>query len=518
MIERLPAAATVADSLPGTGTATASPPVRGSDRPRALVVDDYASSAEALSEHLDSWGYDSRVALSGEQALALTEDFEPDVVVSDLVMPGMSGIDLLEKLRARGLDCEVLLLTGQGTIETAVEAIRKGAFDYVAKPVDPQRLRHLLDRAIERLSSRRELFRLRRVLQNEGWFESIIGESPRMLELFRQIDQVAPSSASVMITGESGTGKELVARTLHLRSPRANQPFIPVNCAAIPENLLESELFGHEKGAFTGAVATRQGCFELADGGTIFLDEIGEMPALLQAKLLRALEERRFRRVGGTHEVSVNVRVIAATNRDLEEAKQKGVLREDLYYRLNVFHLDLPPLRERGEDRLLLAQRFLTEFAHREGKPVVGLDNEARVLVMRYDWPGNVRELRNAMERAVIVARGPVLGPETMPPTVRGGATGYEPILLAGMTVDDAERQLIFLTLERTGGNKTRASKLLGISLKTLHNKLRRYREQGFLPGGISADGANGLGDDETPAVRHPDPDPDAEPDPEGRS
>ena len=503
MIERLPAAATVADSRPGTSTATTSPALPASERPRALVVDDYASSAEALSEHLESWGYDSRVALSGEQALALTEDFEPDVVVSDLVMPGISGIELLEKLRTRGLDCEVLLLTGQGTIETAVEAIRKGAFDYVAKPVDPQRLRHLLERAIERLSSRRELFRLRRVLQNEGWFESIIGESPRMVELYRQIDQVAPSAASVMITGESGTGKELVARTLHLRSPRANQPFIPVNCAAIPENLLESELFGHEKGAFTGAVATRQGCFELADGGTIFLDEIGEMPALLQAKLLRALEERRFRRVGGTHEVSVDVRVIAATNRDLDEARRKGALREDLYYRLNVFHLDLPPLRERGEDRLLLAQRFLTEFAHREGKPVVGLDNETRVLVMRYDWPGNVRELRNAMERAVIVARGPVLGPETMPPTVRGGATGYEPILLAGMTVEDAERQLIFLTLERTGGNKTRASKLLAISLKTLHNKLRRYREQGLLPGGPVSEAANGIpADDETPAVR----------------
>jgi DNA-binding NtrC family response regulator len=509
LIERLPTAASVADARP-SAVATATPVLAPAERPRALVVDDYASSAEALSEHLESWGYDSRVALSGEQALTLVEDFEPDIVVSDLVMPGISGIDLLERLRARGLDCEVLLLTGQGTIETAVEAIRKGAFDYVAKPVDPQRLRHLLERAIERLSSRRELFRLRRVLQNEGWFESIIGESPRMMELFRQIDQVAPSAASVVITGESGTGKELVARTLHLRSPRASQPFIPVNCAAIPENLLESELFGHEKGAFTGAVATRQGCFELADGGTLFLDEIGEMPAPLQAKLLRALEERRFRRVGGTQEVSVNVRVIAATNRDLDEARKKGVLREDLYYRLNVFHLDLPPLRERGEDRLLLAQRFLTEFAHREGKPVVGLDNEARVLLMRYDWPGNVRELRNAMERAVIVARGPVLGPETMPPTVRGGATGYEPVLLAGMTVEDAERQLIFLTLERTGGNKTRAARLLAISLKTLHNKLRRYRDQGLLPGGPAAEGINGTGStgDEPPAVGHPDPGP----------
>jgi transcriptional regulator with PAS, ATPase and Fis domain len=327
-----------------------------------------------------------------------------------------------------------------------------------------------------------------------------VGEDPQLLRVLETVARVAPTDASVLIAGESGTGKELVARTIHQRSPRAGQAFIPVNCAAIPENLLESELFGHEKGAFTGAIAMRQGCFELADGGTLFLDEIGEMPTLLQAKLLRALEERRFRRVGGSQEVVVDVRVIAATNRELEQARRDGVLREDLYYRLNVFHLDLPPLRERGEDRLLLAQHFITEFAHREGKPVAGLDNEARVAIMRYDWPGNVRELRNAMERAVIVARGPVLGPETLPPTVRGGATGYEPVLLPGMTVEEAERQLIFLTLERTGGNKTRAAKLLDVSLKTLHNKLRRYRELGLLPGGIA--GAAVPDADEVPAVR----------------
>jgi len=497
VIEQLPgapfAAAPIADpSAPGTA--------RVSERLRVLVVDDYVSSAGALAEHLEGWGYEARAAHSGEQALAALEEFAPDVILSDLIMPGISGIQLMEGVRAKGLDCEFLLLTGQGTIETAVDAIKKGAFDYVAKPVDPPRLRHLIERALERLASRRELFRLRRVLQNEGWFDSVIGNSPRMLELYRQIDQVAASAASVMITGESGTGKELVARTLHQRSLRAGQAFIPVNCAAIPEGLLESELFGHEKGAFTGAIATRQGCFELADKGTLFLDEIGDMPTPLQAKLLRALEVRRFRRVGGSYEVVVDVRVIAATNRDLEQARRDGVLREDLYYRLNVFHLDLPPLRERGEDRLLLAQHFITEFAHREGKPVVGLDNEARVAVMRYDWPGNVRELRNAMERAVIVARGPVLGPETLPPTVRGGATGYEPVLLAGMTVDDAERQLIFLTLERTGGNKTRAAKLLGVSLKTLHNKLRRYRELGTLPAGMIGAAASSV--DEVPAVR----------------
>ena len=498
MIERLPDAPFAASPL-ADPTASVGRPI---ERPRALVVDDYVSSADALAEHLEAWGFEARAVHSGEQALAGLEDFAPDIVLSDLIMPGISGIELMERIRATGLDCEVLLLTGQGTIETAVDAIRKGAFDYVSKPVDPPRLRHLLERALERLASRRELFRLRRVLQNEGWFDSMIGDSPRMIELYRQIEQVAPSAASVMITGESGTGKELVARTLHQRSPRAGQAFIPVNCAAIPENLLESELFGHEKGAFTGAIAQRQGCFELADGGTLFLDEIGEMPTPLQAKLLRALEERRFRRVGGSQEVVVDVRVIAATNRNLEQARQEGVLREDLYYRLNVFHLDLPALRDRDEDRLLLAQHFVSEFAHREGKPVVGFDNEAKVAIMRYAWPGNVRELRNAMERAVIVARGPVLGPETLPPTVRGGATGYEPVLLAGMTVDDAERQLIFLTLERTGGNKTRAAKMLGISLKTLHNKLRRYRDLGILPGGVIAPAASDAG--EVPAVRLP--------------
>jgi transcriptional regulator with PAS, ATPase and Fis domain len=287
-----------------------------------------------------------------------------------------------------------------------------------------------------------------------------------------------------MITGESGTGKELVARTLHHRSPRAAQPFIPINCAAIPENLLESELFGHEKGAFTGAVATRLGSFELAHGGTVFLDEIGEMPALLQAKLLRALEERAFRRVGGSVEINVDVRVIAATNRDLEEAKRTGALREDLYYRLNVFHLHLAPLRERGDDKLGLAHRFAVYFAHREGKPVVGLDDATRYLIMRYSWPGNVRELRNAMERAVIVATGELIAPENLPSAVRGGPSGNDPVVLAGMTVDEVERRLIFLTLEKTEGNKTRAAKMLGVSLKTLHNKLRRYRETGQLPVG----------------------------------
>jgi DNA-binding NtrC family response regulator len=460
---------------------------------RVLVVDDYVPSADALTEQLHDWGYHARVAYGGEQALALADELHPELVVTDLVMPGVTGIDLLEKLKERNLDLELIVLTGQGTIETAKLAIQKGAFDYLQKPVDPPHLRHLLELAAERLDSRRTMHQLRRVLQNQGWFESLVGESAPMLELYRLIDQVSPSTASVMITGESGTGKELVARTIHQRSPRASRPFIPVNCAAIPEPLLESELFGHERGSFTGAIAARQGCFELAHGGTLFLDEIGEMPPALQAKLLRALEARAFRRVGGSTEIQVDVRVIAATNRDIDEARRSGQLREDLYYRLNVFHLDLPPLRARGDDKLRLAERFVVEFAERENKPVVGLDDETRILVLRYAWPGNVRELRNAMERSVIVAHDELIAPENLPREVRGGAAGAEPIVLPGMTVDSMERQLIFMTLEKTRGNKTRAARLLGISLKTLHNKLRRYREEGFLPS---------PGAEEAPALR----------------
>jgi len=458
-------------------------PASTEGRRRVLVVDDYTLSADSLCEQLESWGFEARAAYTVDQAMTVAEEFDPDLVVSDLVMPGADGIELLGRLREQGHDVEFLVLTGQGKVETAIEALQKGAFDYVAKPVDPQHLLHLLRRASERLESRRTMFRLRRVLENQGWYEDLVGDSPPMVELKRLIGQVASSAASVMITGESGTGKELVARTLHRLSPRDAQPFIPVNCAAIPENLLESELFGHEKGAFTGAIAARQGSFELANGGTLFLDEIAEMPVLLQAKLLRALEERSFRRVGGSTEVHVDVRVIAATNRDLEEAKNSGALREDLYYRLNVFHLHLPALRERGDDKITLAQRFIVLFAHREGKPVVGLDDATRDLIKDYAWPGNVRELRNAMERAVIVAHDALIAPENLPPAVRGKEeeVTIEPTVAAGMTVDEVERRLIFLTLEETGGNKTRAAKLLGISLKTLHNKLRRYKDEGLM-------------------------------------
>jgi DNA-binding NtrC family response regulator len=442
---------------------------------RVLVVDDYSPSADGLVEHLETWGFSARAAYSAEQAIAAAEEFDPELVVSDLVMPGADGIQLLERLRAQNLDVEFLMLTGQGTIETAKEAIQKGAFDYLTKPVDPAHLRHLLTLASERLESRRTMFRLRRVLQSHGWYDALVGDSGPMVELKRTIEQVAPSAASVMITGESGTGKELVARTLHRRSPRASQPFIPINCAAIPENLLESELFGHEKGAFTGAVAMRQGCFELAHGGTVFLDEIGEMPALLQAKLLRALEERAFRRVGGTQEVQVDVRVIAATNRDLEGMIREGTFRQDLYYRLNVFPLRVPPLRERGEDVEILARAFSERGSARLGRPIAPLTAEDVAKLRRYEWPGNVRELQNVMERAVITAcEGRLNLKRALPePTASAEAA---PGILTIAELEVLERRSIEAALDAAGGKVSGpggAAERLGVPASTLSSRLK---------------------------------------------
>ena len=479
-------------------------PARGSEgwgeagsplRRRVLVVDDFFETATALREQLENWGYEARANRSAEDALAQIEEFRPEIIISDLAMPGLSGIQFLERLDVRGRGLVFIVLTGQGSIESAVEAMQKGAFSYLEKPIDQWRFQVLLREAEERLEKDRVILTLQRRLQAEGKFgEQLLGKSPRMFELYTLTAQVAPSSASVLITGESGTGKELVAKTIHELSPRRTKPFIPINCAAIPETLLESELFGHEKGSFTGAVAMREGCFELAQGGTVFLDEIGDMPVGLQAKLLRALEERAFRRVGGSIEIRVDVRVIAATNRDVESARRDGSLRDDLYYRLNVFHLDLPPLRDRQGDILLLAQHFVREFAAREKKPVNGLDDETQKYLMLHQWPGNVRELRNVIERAVIVARGDTITATNLPPLLRGRPTRTEPVWTPGMTVDEVERLLILATLERTVNNKTRAAKLLGVSLKTLHNKLRRYRDEGLLAG-LSTAHENGARD-----------------------
>ena len=446
---------------------------------RVLIVEDDAAARTGLEQLLRNWGFIAESAADGEEALQKVTSFRPAIVISDLVMPRMDGLELLRTLQSQGADVITLLLTAQGTVDTAVEAMKEGAYDYLTKPVDLQRLKILLDKIVERQSTLREVKVLRRQLREYGAFGSLVGNSPEMRKLYRVVEQAAPTAASVLITGESGTGKELVAQTIHHLSPRNGFPFVAINCAAIPETLLESEIFGHEKGAFTGAADRRQGCFELADRGTLFLDEIGEMTPATQVKLLRVLQERTFRRLGGRNEQSVDVRVIAATNIDPAEAVQKGKLREDLYYRLNVFALGLPPLRERKDDLALLIQAFITEFNARNQKSIAGVDREAMRLLEQYAWPGNVRELRNVIERAIILAPGPFIEPRHLPPplTEEPPAEQRPQVALGpGTTVEEAERRLIMMTLEHTRDNKTRAAEILGISLKTLHNKLNRLR------------------------------------------
>jgi DNA-binding NtrC family response regulator len=459
--------------------ATDESPTARATSERILIVEDDAAARVGLEQLVKSWGFLAESAADGEEALEKVTSFRPAIVISDLVMPRLDGLGLLRALQTQGADVTTLLLTAQGTVETAVEAMKEGAYDYLTKPVDIQRLKILLDKVVERLETQREVKALRRQLREHGTFGSMIGNSPEMRKIYSIVEQAAPTSASVLIMGESGTGKELVAQTIHQLSPRASFPFVAINCAAIPETLLESEIFGHEKGAFTGAADRRQGCFELADRGTLFLDEIGEMTPATQVKLLRVLQERRFRRLGGRIEQSVDVRVIAATNIDPLEAVQKGKLREDLYYRLNVFSFRLPPLRERKEDLPLLIQAFVNEFNTRNQKSIAGVDNQAMRLLEQYSWPGNVRELRNVIERATILAPGPFIEPKYLPASLSEEpvpANQPQVALGPGTTVEEAERRLIMMTLEHTRDNKTRAAEILGISLKTLHNKLNKLR------------------------------------------
>jgi DNA-binding NtrC family response regulator len=446
---------------------------------RVLIVEDDAAARVGLEQLVKSWGFLAESACDGEEALEKVTSFRPAIVITDMVMPRMDGLALLRALPQVGADVTTLLLTAQGTVDTAVEAMKEGAYDYLTKPVDIQRLKILLDKIVERLETVREVKALRRQLREHGAFGSLIGNSPEMRKIYQVVEQAAPTSASVLITGESGTGKELVAQTIHQLSPRATFPFIAINCAAIPETLLESEIFGHEKGAFTGAADRRQGCFELADRGTLFLDEIGEMTPATQVKLLRVLQERRFRRLGGRTEQSVDVRVIAATNVDPVDAVKQGKLREDLFYRLNVFSFRLPNLRERKEDLPLLVQAFINEFNQRNQKSISGLDQQAMRMIEQHAWPGNVRELRNVIERATILAPGPFIEAKHLPPVLAEEPQPQHQPQLAlspGTTVEEAERRLIMMTLAHTRDNKTRAAEILGISLKTLHNKLNKLR------------------------------------------
>jgi DNA-binding NtrC family response regulator len=450
---------------------------------RVLIVEDEPSTRLGLTELVSTWGFTTESAADGEEALQRITAFRPSIVISDLVMPRMGGLELLRALKEEGTAITTVILTAQGTVETAVEAIKEGAYDYLTKPVDPQRLKILLDKIVERQDTLREVKVLRKQLREHGSFGKMIGNSPQMRKVYQTIEQAAPTQANVLIWGESGTGKELVAQTIHQLSPRGQMPFVPINCAAIPETLLESEIFGHEKGAFTGASDRREGCFELADRGTLFLDEIAEMTPATQVKLLRVLQERKFRRLGGRQEQTVDVRVIAATNVNPADAVKNGKLREDLYYRLNVFAIELPTLRQRKDDLSLLIQAFLGEFNDRNNKSVSAVDASAMRMLEQYNWPGNVREVRNVVERAVILSNGEFIEPKHLPPLVTDSPDVVKPVIALepGTTVEEAERRLILMTLEHTRDNKTRAAEILGISLKTLHNKLNKLR--GRTPG-----------------------------------
>ncbi len=459
---------------------------------RILIVDDDAAGRQAMARALERIRHEVFAFADGLEALAfLREHPDIELLLTDLKMPGLDGLEVLRRAREMVPDIGVLMITAYGSVETAVEAMKYGAEDYLEKPVNLDVLRSRVTHLVEKVRLGREVREFRaveRTLTEEGAFEGMVGQTPGMLELFRQIQQVAPARSSVLILGESGTGKELVARAIHRRSARARQTFLPVDCAAIPREILESELFGHERGAFTGAQVRKPGKFELAHDGTLFLDEIGEFPLALQAKLLRALESQTFMRVGGTDELRVDVRVIAATNRNLEEMVAAGEFRGDLFYRLAVVNLRVPPLRERRADIPLVATAFLERFARENGRAAPRLTPEALQLLRQAVWPGNVRELRNLMESLVILHPGEEIQPQHLPEDLRriaqeaalAASPGFGPGALVGRTMEDVEREMILRTLERTRGNRTQAAEMLGIGLRTLQRKIKQYRAEGL--------------------------------------
>ena len=448
---------------------------------RIVVVDDEPAQRELIGGFLAKQGHEVFPAASGAEALAHVKDRRVDLVLSDCRMPGMSGPELLLGIKAVNPEVPLILMTAYGTVETAVQAMKDGAADYLTKPLDLEELLLRLARVAEQSRLRSEVRDLQARLVERHRLEGIIGESGRMQEVLALAKRVAPSNATVLIRGESGTGKELIARAIHFNSPRAGGPLVNLNCAALPEQLLESELFGHEKGAFTGAVAQRKGRFEQADGGSIFLDEIGDLSPTLQVKLLRVLQERQFERVGGNRTLTVDVRVLAATHRDLERAMREGTFRDDLYYRLNVVTIQIPPLRERREDISLLLDHFLRKFAAKNRRDVTGLTAAARDALLKYDYPGNVRELENIVERAILLCRGRVIDLEDLPATVRPGQrSAGEPLPkdLPGVLAD-IERQAIESALERSGGIQTQAAETLGISERVLRYKMKKYGLEG---------------------------------------
>jgi len=453
-------------------------PRRAADPP-ILLVEDKDSLRTMLRHALEAQGHAVIEARDQPEAVQALNTSRPGVVLSDLRLPAGDGFGVLHAAKELDPELPVIVMTAYSSIQDAVKAIKDGALDFLAKPVDPDHLLLMVERALVQRRMVTENVLLREELASRRGAPQIVGEDAKLKHVTVALQRAATTDTTVLLEGESGTGKELFARALHALSPRADGPFVAINCAAIPETLLESEIFGHERGAFTGAADRRQGCFELADHGTLFLDEIGEMTPQTQVKLLRVLQERAFRRLGGRTEQSVDVRVIAATNIDPQEAVRAGKLREDLYYRLNVFVVRLPPLRERKEDLPLLVQAFINEFNTSNHKSIIGLDQHAMRLIEQYDWPGNVRELRNVIERATILAPGPFIEPKHVPTSLTGvTAKPVQPhvALEPGTTVAEAERRLIMMTLEHTRDNKTRAAEILGISLKTLHNKLNKLR------------------------------------------
>jgi len=445
---------------------------------KILIVDDDPAMLASFEIVLQSWGFDVLQAPDAQKAKEITAKKSPDIVITDVVMPGMSGMELLRELKAGDPDRPVLLVTAQGSIDMAVEAIKHGAQDFLTKPItDFQKLKNLLDAAEREIQLRIKTKRLSNRVGNDGAFGEFVGASKAMKEVFALIEMVAEREVPVIITGESGTGKELVARAIHSLSSRHNKPFVAVNAAAIPESLMESEVFGHERGAFTGASGTRPGCFEQAHGGTLFLDEIAEMPVALQPKLLRVLADGRVRRLGGSSEFAFDVRVVVATNREPLKAIEEGRLREDLYYRLNVFSVTLPPLRERQDDIPLLVQRFVEDFNRKHQTTVVGLSEDASRLMCAYPWPGNVRELRNVVERAIVLAKAGWIEVTVLPPHIRSGQAADQKLVLdvGNTTVAEAERELLIRTLKLSGNNKAEAARLLGLDVKTIYNKLKAY-------------------------------------------
>ncbi|NVB79873.1 MAG: sigma-54-dependent Fis family transcriptional regulator [Kofleriaceae bacterium] len=444
---------------------------------RILVVDDEANARTALADLLRDEGYDVEIAADAFKALGKVKAFSPHVVITDLKMPGMDGIELVKKLRAEDESVGLVVMTAFGAIETAIDAMRAGAAEYLVKPVNFDELLIVLGRVFDAQALRRESRQLRQRVRDRVVPSNIVGQSPPLQRVFEIVDQVAPSRATVLITGESGTGKELVAAAMHHRSARAKGPFVKLHCAALAESLLESELFGHEKGAFTGAMARKDGRFSLADGGTLFLDEIGEISPAIQVKLLRFLQEHELERVGGSETLRVDVRVVAATNRKLEEEIARGRFREDLYYRLNVVAIEMPPLRDRPTDIPLLAKFFLDRFAKENGKTITSVSESAMERLMSYDWPGNVRELENAIERAVVLATGSSIEAANLPASVRPRRTPHSVPRIPGSTFAELERYAITETLKATGGSTSKAAEILGASIRTIQYRMQQYSD-----------------------------------------